>query len=325
MGTVRNRNGKFQAQVRRLGATPISKTFANKKDATVWVRGIEARIDAGETNVVAPKAISLGDIMQRYSQEITPHKKGREPEQRRLHRLLRDPIAQVPLGKLTSTTLARFRDRRIKDGLRAAQYDLILIRHALKIARLEWGIPLPSNPVDDIRIPNGIRIRERRLIEGEYYKLQEAALRCKNPFIWPAVQFALETAVRRSELLSLRWADTDLDRKIATLPDTKNGTKREVPLTNTAREIIQKLPMRFDRLFETTDYSIRHGWDRLVKRAGIEDLRFHDLRHEAVSRLFEAGLSVPEVALISGHKDYRMLARYTHLKADTLVMHSHFK
>jgi integrase len=73
-----------------------------------------------------------------------------------------------------------------------------------------------------------------------------------------------------------------------------------------------------------TDYSIRHGWNRLVKRAGIQDLRFHDLRHEAVSRLFEAGLSVPEVALISGHKDYRMLARYTHLKADNLVMHSHF-
>ena len=325
MGNIRKRHGKFQAQVRREGVTPVYKTFTNKKDAVVWVRGIEARIDAGETNVAAPKATSLADLITRYSQEITPLKKGREPEQRRLHRLLRDPIAQVPLGKLTSTTLARFRDRRIKDGLRAAQYDLILIRHALKIARLEWGIPLPSNPVDDIRIPNGIRIRERRLIEGEYDKLQEAAFRCKNPFIWPAVQFALETAVRRSELLSLRWADTDLDRKIATLPDTKNGTKREVPLTNTAREIIQKLPMRFDRLFETTDYSIRHGWDRLVKRAGIEDLRFHDLRHEAVSRLFEAGLSVPEVALISGHKDYRMLARYTHLKADTLVMHTHFK
>ena len=325
MGNIRKRHGKFQAQVRREGVTPVYKTFTNKKDAVVWVRGIEARIDAGETKVAAPKATSLADLITRYSQEITPLKKGREPEQRRLHRLLRDPIAQVPLGKLTSTTLARFRDRRIKDGLRAAQYDLILIRHALKIARLEWGIPLPSNPVDDIRIPNGIRIRERRLIEGEYDKLQEAALRCKNPFIWPAVQFALETAVRRSELLSLRWADTDLDRKIATLPDSKNGTKREVPLTNTAREIIQKLPMRFDRLFETTDYSIRHSWDRLVKRAGIEDLRFHDLRHEAVSRLFEAGLSVPEVALVSGHKDYRMLARYTHLKADTLVMHTHFK
>ena len=93
MGTVRNRNGKFQAQVRRLGTTPISKTFADKKDATVWVRGTKSRLDAGEINVVVPKAISLGDIIQRYTQEITPHKKGREPEQRGLRRLLRDPIA----------------------------------------------------------------------------------------------------------------------------------------------------------------------------------------------------------------------------------------
>jgi integrase len=161
-------------------------------------------------------------------------------------------------------------------------------------------------------------------MEGEYDKLQEAALSCKNTFIWPAVRFALETAVRRSELLSMSWVNTDLDRRIVMLPDTKNGTKREVPLTTAALDIIQKLPKRCDRVFETTDYSIRHGWDRLVKRAGIKDLRFHDLRHEAVSRLFEAGLSIPEVALISGHKDYRMLARYTHLKADNLVMHPHF-
>ena len=70
-----------------------------------------------------------------------------------------------------------------------------------------------------------------------------------------------------------------------------------------------------ENIFPTSDYAVRHAWDRLVKRAGIEDLRFHDLRHEAVSRFFEMGLSVPEVALISGHKDYRMLARYTHMTA----------
>ena len=324
MGSIRKRNGKFQAQVRREGVPDLSKTFTSRKDATVWVRGLEARIDAGETTVAAAKAITLADVLLRYSQEVTPHKKGREAEQRRLNRLLRDPITQVLLGKLDSMTLARFRDRRVEDGVRAAQYDLIIIRHALKLARMEWGISMPSNPVDGIRIPNGIRTRERRLMEGEYDKLQEAALSCKNAFIWPAVRFALETAVRRSELLSMSWVNTDLDRRIVMLPDTKNGTKREVPLTTAAIDIIQKLPKRCDRVFETTDYSIRHGWDRLVKRAGIKDLRFHDLRHEAVSRLFEAGLSIPEVALISGHKDYRMLARYTHLRADTLVMHPHF-
>ena len=134
MGTIRKRNGKFQAQIRRDGVPPLSKTFLMKKDAAVWVRGIEARIDAGETNVAAPKVTSLADLITRYSQEITPLKKGRDTEQRRLSRLLRDPIAITPLSKLTSAKLAEFRDRRINDGVRAAQYDLILIKHCIKIS-----------------------------------------------------------------------------------------------------------------------------------------------------------------------------------------------
>ena len=263
--------------------------------------------------------------MERYSREITPQKKGCQPEQRRLFRLSKDAIAKIPLSKLTSTKLATFRDRRIQDGLRAAQYDLILIRHALKIARLEWGISLPSNPVDNIRVPNGIRRRERRLEDGEYQKLKDAAQSCRNQYIWPLVEFALETAMRRSEILSLHWQHTDLNAGLAILLDTKNGSKRKVPLTRRARCVISQLPDYSSIVFDTTDYSIRHGWDRLVKRAGIKNLRFHDLRHEAVSRLFEAGLSVPEVALVSGHKDFRMLARYTHMKAETLRLKDHFK
>ena len=147
MASIRRRNGKFQAQVRRLGTTSISRTFTQKKDAVVWVRGIEARIDVGETNVVAPKTVTLGDVMEQYSREITPKKKGCQPEQRRLFRLSKDAIAKIPLSKLTSTKLATFRDRRIQDGVRAAQYDIVLIRNALKIAWLEWGMSLPSNPI----------------------------------------------------------------------------------------------------------------------------------------------------------------------------------
>jgi integrase len=288
------------------------------------VRGIEARIDAGETNVAAPKATSLADLITRYSQEITPLKKGRDTEQRRLSRLLRDPVAATPLSKLTSAKLAEFRDRRINDGVRAAQYDLILIKHCIKIARLEWGVPMPNNPVDSIRIPNGIKRRERRLAEREYEALREAARHCKNLLIWPIVDFAIETAMRRSEILSLRWENIDRKYTIATLPDTKNGSKREVPLTTTAKQVIRRLPKQGKYVFPTSDGAVRHAWDRLVKRAGIKDLRFHDLRHEAVSSFFEMGLSVPEVALISGHKDYRMLARYTHLTTCKVLQHSAF-
>ena len=319
MGSIRRRNGKFQAQVRRDGITPVSKTFTHKKDAVVWVRGLEARIDAGETNVSAPKATTLAHLLSRYSKEVTPAKKGCDPEQRRLSRLLRDPISETPLSKLSSAKLAEFRDRRVHDGVRAAQYDLILIKHCIKIARLEWGVPMPSNPVDAVRIPNGIKRRERRLRDGEYDALKDAAKSCKNTLIWPMVDFAIQTGMRRSEILSLRWENLSDQRRVATLPDTKNGSKRDVPLTLKAAQVIANLPAHAENIFPTSDYAVRHAWDRLVKRAGIEDLRFHDLRHEAVSRFFEMGLSVPEVALISGHKDYRMLARYTHMTAENVL------
>jgi len=319
VGNIRKRNGKFQAQVRREGITPIYKTFTNKKDAVVWLRGIEARIDAGETNVSAPKATTLADLLTRYSQEVTPTKKGCNAEQRRLSRLLRDSIAITPLSKLTSARLAEFRDRRVHDGVRAAQYDLILIKHCIKIARLEWGVPMPINPVDAVRIPNGIKRRERRLRDGEYVALMQAAKSCKNTLIWPMVDFAIETGMRRSEILSLRWENLSDQQRMASLHDTKNGSKRDVPLTLKAAQVIANVPTHTVNIFPTSDYAVRHAWDRLVRRAGIEDLRFHDLRHEAVSRFFEMGLSVPEVALISGHKDYQMLARYTHMTAKNVL------
>ncbi len=323
MGTIRKRNGKFQAQVRREGVTPISKTFHTKKDAEIWVRGIEARIDVGEVNVATPKLLTLRDLLVRYADEITPQKKGKPQELRRISRLLKDRISDTKLSKLSSASIAEFRDRRMKDGVRAAQIDLILIRHAIKIARLEWGVELPTNPVEDVRIPNGVVRRTRRLESGEYEALARAANRCTNSYIWPCVEIAIETGMRRSEILSLQWDNVDLETRIAILPDTKNGSKRHVPLTSKAVQVLSSLAQNQHHVFPIRDYSVRHGWDRLVKRAGILDLRFHDLRHEAVSRLFEMGLSVPEVAAISGHKDFRMLSSYTHISAESIIHKLH--
>ena len=118
--------------------------------------------------------------------------------------------------------------------------------------------------------------------------------------------------MRRSEMLSLTWSDIDETAGIAKLPDTKNGSSRMVPLSNAAISILENLPKDEFRVFATTEYAIRHGWDRLVARTGIDDLKFHDLRHEAISRFFEIGLTIGEVGKISGHKDIRMLYKYTH-------------
>ena len=140
------------------------------------------------------------------------------------------------------------------------------------------------------------------------------------PLIWLAVEFAIQTGMRRSEILSLRWDDIDLKGRVATLRDTKNGSKRQVPLTKKATQVLIELNKNSDHVFQTSDYALRHGWDRLVKRAGISGLRYHDLRREAVSRLFERGLSIAEVASIAGHRDFRMLALYTKLDIAKILL-----
>ena len=126
--------------------------------------------------------------------------------------------------------------------------------------------------------------------------------------------------MRRGEILGLSWDNVDLKRRTVFLPLTKNGSSREVPLTSKALSVLQEQRRRTDtHPFPVNANAFRLAWVRMRSRTGLNDLRFHDLRHEAISRFFEMGLSIPEVALISGHKDVKMLFRYTHLKVDSLV------
>ena len=119
--------------------------------------------------------------------------------------------------------------------------------------------------------------------------------------------------MRWGEILAIEWEHIDFKDRILLIPRTKNGHSRTIPLTRTAIQILQSLPgTEGDHVFPITANAFRLAWERVKRQAGIEDLRFHDLRHEAISRFFEAGLNVPEVALISGHRDPRMLFRYTH-------------
>jgi integrase len=132
---------------------------------------------------------------------------------------------------------------------------------------------------------------------------------------------ALETAMRQGELVNLRWEHVHLARRIAHLPDTKNGEPRTVPLSTAALKILRSLPRSLTgQVFVgLTSEAVKRAFARAVRRAGIDDLHFHDLRHEATSALFERGLNIMEVASITGHKDLRMLRRYTHLRAEDLA------
>ena len=125
--------------------------------------------------------------------------------------------------------------------------------------------------------------------------------------------FAIETAMRRGEILALGWSEVNLERRSVTILESKNGHSRTIPLTPTAYALMHSLDRgEDDRVFPVTKNALKMAWGRMMTLADIDDLRFHDLRHEAVSRFFEMGLTVPEVASISGHRDMKMLMRYAH-------------
>jgi integrase len=278
-------------------------------------------IEAGHYGLLKPDSVILGELLSRYCEEITQGKRSANTEERRLNRLIKDPISALTLDKLSSSAIAAFRDRRLPDGSRTTHYDLTLIRHCLKIAIHEWGLMLSSNPVDFIKMPPASKPRQRRLNKGEYERLEQASHLTLNPHIWPIIAFTIETGMRRSEILGLTWENINQEKQLAYLPLTKNGTSREVPLSKKAVQVLSNQRARQDipTPFPVNANAFRSAWERLRKRADLCDLRFHDLRHEAISRFFEMGLSIPEVALISGHKDAKMLFRYTHLRAGNII------
>jgi integrase len=186
------------------------------------------------------------------------------------------------------------------------------------IARKEWGMDGLSNPVQSLRRPRLPKGRDRRLVGGEEDRLKA----CCPPWLLPIVTVAIETAMRRNELLMMRWEDVNLQARTVHLRDTKNGEARTVPLSTVALQVLRELPRNIQGgpVFTVGDSYLSHTFLECCRKAGIDGLRFHDLRHEATSRLFEKGLSMMEVATITGHKTLQMLKRYTHLRASELAL-----
>jgi integrase len=325
MATLRKRGSKWQVQVRREGHN-LSKTFHLREDALRWAREQELSIDRGElmssgTAKVssATTSLTLSDVLGRYQRDVLPAKRSAGAiEGYHLRAVLRHEIADTHLSEVTSVALARYRDDRLRVvSSGTVNRELGLLQHALKTAREEWGHSIAPTR---IKKPSPGKPRQRRLHDEELAGLRTALDRCRNPWVKPAFLFALATGMRRGEVLSLRWADVDLEARTAFLSITKNGHSRSVPLSPQALSVLSALPPRVrDRVFPISANSLRLAWERVKRRAGVKDLRFHDLRHEAISRFFEMGLSVPEVSLISGHKDPRMLFRYTHLRATDIA------
>ena len=320
MATITKRKNGWSVQIRRKGYQSQTRTLETRVDAQAWAREQEGRMDRGQAplNLKLLKATTLGDVLRRYMIEVTPLKRSAETEALRLNKFLREQaMATLPLNDLTPSLFSKYRDERmalVKAG--TVHRELGLFRHALEVAKRDWNIVLADNPVDRVRLPSLRNARDRRLREGDLDRLETALRTTRNPLIGPAIRFAIHTGMRRGELLALTWEHVRLAERTAYIPDTKTGVPRTIPLTDAALTVLEGCGGQDakGRVFHLSMEALKQGWERVRVRAGLGDLHFHDLRHEAISRFCEMGLTLPEVALISGHKDMRMLFRYVNLR-----------
>ena len=315
MGCLRRRGTKWNAQVRIAGWRSFTKTFEKKSDALDWCRETETAIRSAPLNTSKSSPnLKFRDLIDKYRDTITPTHKGHQPETYRLNRFANSWIGRVKVAYLTPRHFEQYRNDRLEIVKQCTvRSELNLMKRVLDYGIRTHGVGLTDNPIMCIDLPSTYTPRTRRLENDEFEKLLTNALKQKNPLIAPIITFAIETGMRRAEILKLRWSDINRDERTAKLTNTKNGEDRTVPLTRNAFEVLENLEKKREVVFPITANCLQLAWRRVKKNADIEDLRFHDLRHESISRFFEHGLTMPEVALISGHKDIRQLFRYTHL------------
>lgn len=267
--------------------------------------------------------------LETYQAKISILKKGYSQEKYRIEQISRSFLGTKIIREVTSVDIATYRDQRLGEinvrtkralAPSTVRLEMSLLSSFFDICKIEWGT-CDENPVSKVRKPKSPPGRDRRLTAREDRLLLRYAHQHPNIELYSIIVIALETAMRQGEILALRWEHVNLKSGIAHLPETKNGTKRDVPLSHRARQAFVRLPTKATgRIFGYTSDGIKSTWRFMVRKLEIDNLHFHDLRHEAISRLFELGtLDVMEVAAISGHKSLSMLKRYTHLKAQKLV------
>lgn len=349
---------QWQARVPRKGYPVQIKTFNTRAEAEAWARQGESEIDRGVfVSRTEAESTTLCEALDRYEREIVSLKKGKAQEVSLLKTWRATLIAQRSMASVRSSDIAKLRDdwlRQTNPALKPASVlrRLAILSHVFSIARKEWGMESLSNPLELVRKPpaNNARTRrvretegdsrdDRRAPDGELKRVVSASSSDVLPTI---ISLAVETAMRRGEIVDLRWEYVDLKRHVAHLPHTKNGSSRDVPLSPRAvealkewRKVVGKNPGD-GRVFSIRGDAVTRAFERAVDRARktyeqecrdagrtpdakyLIDLRFHDLRHEATSRLASI-FPMHELAKITGHRDPRMLMRYYHPSAEDLA------
>ena len=336
MASIRQRDGKYQVRIIRKGHRALARTFNNRTDAIKWARQTEVEIERGAIQTHTA-SITLADAITRYRQERTPYKKSARSEHYLLDAWAKSPLADTQLSRIRPSQIAEWRDARFASGAAAqtVRNGLTVLSAVFERAITEWGHDQLINPVRRIRRPPAPAARTRRVSTAE---IDVIKAHTESDDLPDLIDLAVETAMRLGEAVSLTPGDVDLQARTVTLRDTKNGHGRTVPLSPRALNILEgRLVAVSDerrRLFPITSHAATVAFRRAVARGrrnqsagkttgdaalALQDVRFHDLRREATSRLFERGLSVMEVSSITGHRVLEMLRRYTALQAKDLA------
>lgn len=344
MLTVRQRGKSFQAMVRvkRQGVIVFqqARSFPKESLARDWGRRLNEQAEAeGGVAQMKRKRTTLGQLMLDHLDKLEAA--GDVPRNRagELVQLAQEFKADA-LQDLTPVTFVKFAERRRAAGAGPATilHNLATVRAVLGTARALHGIEIDGRVVADaIKVLNVTRVtsrsesRERRATQAELDALVAEFERvASHPGTVIPMHIIVPLAValprRRGELVEMLWEDLDKTKRLLKLRDTKHPSKprtETVPVPPAALALIDKLPRLDDRILPFKEESISASFQRACARLGIVDLRFHDLRHEGITRLFEAGYSIQEVAIISGHMSWQMLRRYTHLEAENLARKMH--
>ncbi len=334
-------SGWWQAKVRRQGWPNQSKTHRTKIEAEAWARQIESGFDRG---VLAASTqigkTTFGSVANRFATEFAPHHYRGEAWATKLAHLVRI-LGAYSLTALTAERIAAYRDARLKEpdarfkdskiapkiSNSTVKGELDVLSKILDVAQKEFGLILPiGNPVLAVRKPSEPEARDYRLSPAEWDELLLQCHKSRCIYLASAVMLALETSMRQGELRGLAWADVDLIKQVAILRvkigASKLKQKRAVPLSVAAVTTLEKLQKpSTERVIPLSRQSLYGAFKTACRRAGVPNFRWHDIRHEALSRYAERGdLSVIEMAAISGHKTLQTLSKYIHLQANRLAL-----
>ncbi|MCD1620823.1 site-specific integrase [Salipiger manganoxidans] len=316
MASIQKHGKKWRAFVAREGIR-TSKVFPTRQEARDWAAREEYTILHREE---IASATLLSAVLERYGEEVSTEKRGERWEQIRLAKIGREDFAKKAISDVTATDIAEWRDKRLREvSASSVRREMNLLSSVFSVAMREWRM-ISKSPMPDVRKPKEAQRRERRPTSAEMERLALSAgadLSMATARAYHAFLFSIETGMRAGEVVGLTAADVDVSRRVARLPRTKNGTAREVPLSGEAVRLLQALP-ESDPLFGLDSAQLDALWRKLRDRAGVENLHFHDSRHEAITRLSRK-LDVLALARMVGHRDIKMLLRYYDETAEDLA------